>query len=79
MAYFDYFCDKCGKPFEIKAAINEDRDWVRCPLCGGKKIRRTYGGIYVPQKSGAGALRKSSLSGGSSCSSCSSRNCGNCG
>jgi putative FmdB family regulatory protein len=76
MAYFDYYCDKCKKPFEIKASISDDRSWVKCPKCSGNKIRRVFDSVYVPKKSGGG---NSAPSGGSSCSSCASHNCSTCG
>lgn len=76
MAYFDYYCDKCKKPFEIKAGISDDRSRVRCPKCNGNKIRRMFDSVYVPKKSGSGG--GGAPSGGSSCSSCSSHNCSSC-
>jgi len=54
MAYYDYFCDKCKKPFEVQCGINDDRSWVRCEKCGGDKVRRVFDSILVPKKVGSG-------------------------
>ena len=78
MAYYDYFCDKCKKPFEVQCGINDDRSWVRCERCGGDKVRRMFDSILVPKKTGSGKKSASGASGGSSCSSCASHNCGSC-
>ena len=76
MAYFDYFCDKCEKEFEIQCSINADRSNVTCPDCGGAEVRRVFSSIYVPKKGGSGG--GASAGGGSSCTSCSTHNCGSC-
>ncbi|HOO56836.1 MAG TPA: zinc ribbon domain-containing protein [bacterium] len=79
MAYYDYYCEKCKKKFEIKASLNDDRSWVRCPDCGGADIRRLYdGSVSAAVKGGTGGGLVSS-GGGSSCSGCTSGNCGSCG
>jgi putative FmdB family regulatory protein len=77
MAYYDYFCDKCKKPFEIQCGINDDRSGVRCGHCDSDKIRRVFDSILVPKKVGSGK-KAAAASGGSSCSSCASHNCGSC-
>ncbi len=79
MAYFDYFCDKCKKTFEIQASINDDRSWVKCTECGSGKVRRVFDTIVVPKKSSGGGKRSPAASSGSSCSTCHSHNCATCG
>ena len=80
MAYFDYFCEECQKPFEIRCGMNEDRSNVACTECGGKNVRRVFTSIVVSKKSsGGGGGFGGASGGGSSCSSCSSKNCASCG
>ncbi|HOX28553.1 MAG TPA: zinc ribbon domain-containing protein [bacterium] len=76
MAYFDYYCDKCEKQFEIQAPISDDRKWVKCPDCEGKNVRRVYSSIVVPKKSSGSS---GGSHGGGSCASCRTHNCGSCG
>ena len=78
MAYYDYFCDKCKKPFEIQCGINDDRSRVKCTECGGKKVRRMFDSIHVPKKSSGGGKRAPSASTSGACSSCATHNCGSC-
>ncbi len=77
MAYYDYYCDKCKKQFEIQCSISDDRSWVKCEYCGSGKVRRIYDSILVPKKSGGGSSYAGASSGGG-CSSCSSHNCSSC-
>lgn len=79
MAYYDYYCEKCEKTFEIKASITDDRSWVKCPDCDGSEIRQLYDGVYIPSKTKTKKAAGGSQSAGDSCSTCSSGNCTTCG
>jgi putative FmdB family regulatory protein len=81
MAWFDYYCEKCDKKFEIQRGINEDRSDVACPRCKGKKVQRMFDSIYLPKKGGTSDGMGGDFGGGgggSSCSSCSGGNCSPC-
>lgn len=75
MPYYDYICDDCDEAFEVFFSINDDRDGVKCLGCGSAKVRRNFGSVYLPKKSGVGS---GSGGGGSSCSSCSATSCSTC-
>ena len=80
MAYYDYYCEKCKDRFEIQAPMSDDRKWVKCPVCKGKKVRQLYDGVYIPPKTKTGKKAGAGASGGhSSCSSCSGGSCSSCG
>ena len=68
MAFYDYYCEKCGEKFEIKASVNDDRKWVKCPKCKGNKVSRLFDGVNI-SKSKTGADL-------SSCPTCSTGTCG---
>lgn len=77
MAYFDYYCDKCEKQFEIQCGMSDDRSNVSCTECGGHDVRRVFTSIVMAKKSGGSSVTVGG-GGGSSCSSCASKNCGSC-
>jgi len=78
MAYYDYYCDKCEKKFEIQASMSDDRKWVKCPDCKSRKVRQLFDGVYIPPKTKAGKSAGGASS-DSSCTSCSSGTCSTCG
>lgn len=49
MPTYDYVCQDCGKPFEIRASISGYSKGVtpRCPDCGSPKAIRTFTSINV--------------------------------
>ena len=71
MAYYDYYCKKCEEKFEIKASVNDDRKWVKCPKCKSEKVRQLFDGVYIPSKTSG----KSGADLGS-CPTCSTGTCG---
>jgi len=81
MAYYDYYCEKCDLKFEIQASMSDDRKWVKCPGCKGKKVRQLFDGVYIPPKTKTSKSSKgiSGSGGGTSCSSCSGGSCSSCG
>jgi len=46
MPRYGYYCDKCGKKFEIDCRMDERRKEVECPYCGNLG-ERTYDVPYV--------------------------------
>lgn len=38
---YEYYCDSCGKQFEVKRSIKDTPSPVNCPQCG-KVTRRKY-------------------------------------
>ncbi|MFH1538894.1 MAG: FmdB family zinc ribbon protein [bacterium] len=74
MPYYDYICDDCEEAFEVFFSINDNRDGVKCSGCGSKNVRRNFGSVYLPKKSGGGGTG----GGGGSCSTCSSTSCSSC-
>jgi putative FmdB family regulatory protein len=34
MPLYEYYCDKCGKVFEIKVPLARYGEEIRCPYCG---------------------------------------------
>jgi putative FmdB family regulatory protein len=84
MAWFDYYCEKCDKKFEIQRGISEDRSNVACPDCNGNDVQRIFDSIYLPRKgkSSSGGGFEGDYSGGggaSKCSSCAGGSCSTCG
>lgn len=59
MPIYEYFCEKCGKRFEIMTAIDR-RDEAKCPECGGG-VRRVYEGscAFGPMKYSGGDRARS--------------------
>ncbi|HOS94408.1 MAG TPA: zinc ribbon domain-containing protein [Armatimonadota bacterium] len=74
MPVYDYRCNRCAKPFEIRCGIKDSRKGVRCPTCNGRDVTQTLGSFTAL---GLSSKRKSRGS-GSSCSSCSKSSCSGC-
>ncbi len=41
MPIYEYECEKCGAVFEARRSI-EDKEEVKCPVCGEKECRRVF-------------------------------------
>ena len=46
MPRYGYYCDKCGKKFEVERRMDDRRDEEECPYCGSIG-ERTYDAPYV--------------------------------
>jgi putative FmdB family regulatory protein len=84
MAYFDYTCEKCNKPFEIQCGINDDRSNVKCPHCKSNKVQRLFNSIQLGAKSEEQAPTGSKIGyrgrgSKNACAGCASKNCSSCG
>lgn len=44
MPYYDFQCNVCGRPFEVKCSWTE-LDKVSCPHCESANVRRIYSNI----------------------------------
>jgi len=46
---YDYQCQDCGKPFEIRASISAYSEGLSplCPDCGSDNAERTFGAVNV--------------------------------
>ena len=49
MPTYEYVCEACSKPFEIRATIADYSKGLKpvCPHCGAKKAIRTFAAINV--------------------------------
>jgi putative FmdB family regulatory protein len=49
MPTYDYVCQDCNEPFELRASISEYSKGLqpRCPRCGSEKSIRTFTSINV--------------------------------
>jgi len=46
---YEYNCDECKKPFEVRASISEYSEGLntQCPHCGSKKVSRGFSAVNV--------------------------------
>ena len=42
MPFYEFYCDDCGIEFEEHFDVDENRENVCCPECGGRNVRRDY-------------------------------------
>jgi len=58
MPTYSFICQKCQNSFEIEASFMEydkkDPKKFRCPKCGSKKIKQTFGDIYFIKNTNSG-------------------------
>jgi putative FmdB family regulatory protein len=48
MPVYEYVCRDCQKAFEIVRPISEAQATdVKCPVCGGHHVDRTYSHVYA--------------------------------
>jgi putative FmdB family regulatory protein len=68
MPTYEFTCKSCQNHFQVFTSISKKGD-VRCPQCGGRDFRETYGVPYVGGNlSSPGAGAGSGCAG--SCASC---------
>jgi len=72
MPIFEYHCAKCRRNFDALVSRGKEAQ-VRCPKCGGKKIRKQFSTFAF-----GGAGIKFSGSAGRSCNSCATHSCSTC-
>ena len=76
MPIYDYVCQKCGKPFEVRLSIAEysERETPGCPACGSRMVMRRFTPINLALGShtGAGTVTDCNPTDGPGC-------CGRCG
>ena len=73
MPIFEYHCAKCRRVFEALVSL-EKEGAVRCPRCGGCKIKKLFSTFAF----GSSRIKSSGSSSGHSCGSCSSHSCSTC-
>jgi putative FmdB family regulatory protein len=49
MMTYEYLCQKCGKPFEVRASIADYSKGLKpeCPHCGAHKAIRAFTSVNV--------------------------------
>jgi len=48
MPVYEFECEDCKKPFDVIESISTyDPKKVKCPKCGGKKVRRRYSTVHA--------------------------------
>lgn len=49
MPTYEYLCQDCGEPFDLRASISEYSKGLKpqCPRCGSEKSIRTFTSIQV--------------------------------
>lgn len=67
MPTYEFQCNDCNNKFEVFTSIS-DRDKVKCPKCGSKKLTPVLGGFFI-----AGAENKNTSS--STCPICNLNSC----
>ncbi len=51
MPIYEYECGKCGKRFELRRAVIDNNNFVNCPKCGAKELRRVYSSFGISSSS----------------------------
>ena len=72
MPIYEYYCQDCGKKFEVMRAFKDADAPVACDTCHSQHTSRLLS-MFAAQSGG-----KSVAGGGSSCSSCSGGSCTTC-
>ena len=73
MPFYDYHCESCDRPFDIKATVAEYEQGLNtdCPWCESEKTKRSMGGVFFVSSSPMPEPVQAGPSGG-----CSSGLCG---
>ena len=74
MPLYEFRCEKCDNVTERLCRVGTNGKGLKCPKCGGAKMRRLMSIFSARTKSEGG----SPTSVGSSCAGCSSGNCATC-
>lgn len=56
MPAYDYICEECGTPFEIRASMSAYSQGLnpQCPKCGSHNVVRKFGAVNVLTRSSGG-------------------------
>lgn len=73
MPLYEFRCDSCQHVIERLCRVGSNGKGLKCPECGGSKLRRLMSVFSARTKGESGTT-----SVGSSCSSCTSGNCASC-
>lgn len=73
MPLYEFRCEQCSKVMERLCPVGSNGKGLKCPACGGGKMRRIMSVFSARVKGESG-----SQSIGSKCGSCSSGNCATC-
>jgi len=57
MPAYDYVCEDCGTPFEIRASMSAYSQGLnpKCPECGSQNAVRKFGAVNVLTRSSGGS------------------------
>jgi putative FmdB family regulatory protein len=75
MPLYEFRCDKCQEVIERLCPVGTNGKGLKCPGCGGRKMRRLMSVFAALTKGDDGAATARS---GSSCASCTSSSCASC-
>ncbi|MDH4180141.1 MAG: zinc ribbon domain-containing protein [Armatimonadota bacterium] len=74
MPLYEFRCETCDNVIERLCRVGTNGKGLKCPMCGGGKMRRLMSVFSARTKGESGGA----TSVGSSCASCSSGNCATC-
>ncbi len=74
MPLYEFRCEKCEHVMERLCRVGSNGKGLKCPKCGGGKLRRLMS-VFAARSKGEGGARTSV---GSSCASCTSSSCATC-
>lgn len=74
MPLYEFRCETCDNVIERLCRVGTNGKGLKCPMCGGGKMRRLMSVFSARTKGESGGT----TSAGSSCASCSSGNCATC-
>ena len=74
MPLYEFRCEQCEHVIERLCRMGSNGKGLKCPKCGGGKLRRLMS-VFAARTKGEGG---STSSVGSSCASCTSGNCASC-
>lgn len=75
MPLYEFKCEKCETITERLCSVGSNGKGLKCPHCGGSKLRRLMSVFSARVKGESGGTRARS---GSGCSSCAGGNCATC-
>ena len=55
MPLYEYECDKCGGKFELRRAITDCEDDIKCPECEDEYLRKVFSAFGI-SSSGKGCV-----------------------
>ncbi|MBI5300815.1 MAG: zinc ribbon domain-containing protein [Chloroflexi bacterium] len=75
LATYEYQCDKCKSPFQVRRDWNAAATGVRCPACQSDAAHRVFSVVTTLSRGSDGAIR---TIGASPCSTCTASQCRGC-